>query len=209
MCIRDRKNKTHIIQSYLDLIDRTSLDSDTAQYIERTVSVNKTGQQLLEKVGKLREIEQEAGQRPVNIDRLLTTIMARYEASASERGIDITYSGEPSRVEGGELLEELFSNLIENAIIHSRGSLIRISVERLDGETCVSVEDDGQGIGEGEMANLFNKGFKGKDSKGLGIGTYLIKKIAETYGGKVHALNSGLGGVRFDVYLLSSASSAK
>ncbi|RZN45181.1 PAS domain S-box protein [archaeon] len=205
----DLKNKTHIIQSYLDLINLTSLDDDTAQYIERAASVNKVGQQLLEKVGKLREIEQATERRPVNIDRLLTTIIKRYEAPANERGIEIEHRGKPSRVEGGELLEELFSNLIENAIIHSKGSLIRISIEEQNGETRVSMEDDGRGIGEKDLVNLFNKGFKGRDSKGLGIGTYLIKKIAEAYGGRVRALKSDLGGARFDVYLRSSASAAQ
>lgn len=205
----DLKNKAHIIQSYLDLIDRSSLDNETLQYIERAASVNKTSQDLLEKVGTLREVDRQVGHRPVNIDSMLRDVISRYEASAEERGMRIEYAGTPARVEGGELLEELFSNLIENAILHSKGTLISISVDDQGAETCVSVEDDGRGIGRDDLINLFGKGFKGKDSKGLGIGTYLVKKIAESYDGRIRAMDSDLGGARFDVFLRSSRSVAE
>ena len=63
------------------------------------------------------------------------------------------------------------------------------------------MEDDGKGIPEEIRNKLFTRQSKRDGSNGLGIGTYLIKRIAENYGGSVIFIDSELSGSRFDVIL--------
>lgn len=49
--------------------------------------------------------------------------------------------------------------------------------------------------------NVFDKKFKGKGSKGSGLGLYIVKRLAEKYGGKVEVCNGTEKGTRFDIYL--------
>jgi len=49
--------------------------------------------------------------------------------------------------------------------------------------------------------NIFNKKFKGKESKGSGLGLYIVKKLVEKYGGRIEVSDGTKKGTRFDIYL--------
>ena len=105
-----------------------------------------------------------------------------------------------AKVKGGELLPEVFSNLISNSIKHSYGDKILVSVEENDGEVICTVEDDGDGIPQEKKEEIFEKGYTTVNSSS-GLGLYLVKDIVEHYGGCVEVKESELGGARFDVHL--------
>ena len=52
-----------------------------------------------------------------------------------------------------------------------------------------------------QKKKIFKKGYKNQKTGKTGLGLYLVKEIAESYGGRVEVKDSGLGGARFDVYL--------
>lgn len=105
------------------------------------------------------------------------------------------------KVRGGTLLEELFSNLLENSIIHSECDEIRISTRAEKDECVITVENNGKGIPKEDKEKIFKKGFKSGDTGGSGLGLYLVKEIAESYGGSIEVKDSEFGGARFDVHL--------
>lgn len=197
----DLRNKAQIAEGYLDLI-KDSIDSDDGQvYLEKAVKSIRNGIDLIEKV---RVVKRVGGEDPEEIllDPLLKKVINQYETEASQNGIEIVYEeNECEKVLAGSLLEESISNLMENAIIHSGGSEIRISVEDLKDECLVTVEDDGRGIPDREKEKIFEKDFKKGKAAGSGIGLYLVKEIAESYKGRVEIEDSDLGGARFDLYL--------
>ncbi|KXA94735.1 hypothetical protein AKJ65_03635 [candidate division MSBL1 archaeon SCGC-AAA259E19] len=90
---------------------------------------------------------------------------------------------------------------MENAIAHSACGKIRIGFEEAGDECIVTVEDDGRGISEEKKDKIFDRGFKRGETSGTGLGTYLVKEIAESYGGSIEVKDSELGGARFDVHL--------
>ncbi|KXB06947.1 hypothetical protein AKJ54_00930 [candidate division MSBL1 archaeon SCGC-AAA382K21] len=101
----------------------------------------------------------------------------------------------------GPLLEELFSNLLENSIAHSGCEKIRVSSEEAGDECIVTVEDDRRGISDEDKDKIFDRGFKKGETAGPGLGTYLVKEIAESYGGSAEVKDSELGGAKFVVHL--------
>jgi signal transduction histidine kinase len=90
-----------------------------------------------------------------------------------------------------ELLHDVFSNLVGNAVKHT-GSRANISIDldriEKDGKSCyrVSVEDDGPGVSDDFKGIIFNRALKGTSrAKGMGLGLYLVKSLVASYGGRV------------------------
>ena len=106
-------------------------------------------------------------------------------------------------VMAGNLLLELFSNLIENSINHSNCNKIVITAELTDDarEVKVTIDDDGKGVAPEIYDLLFQREVKSKGSSGSGLGLYLCKKIIEKYDGKIELCDSQLGGASFAVYI--------
>jgi signal transduction histidine kinase len=86
-----------------------------------------------------------------------------------------------------EHLTGIFSNLIKNAIQAipaGRNGLIKISMEVAGNRVLTSVEDNGSGINQELGRNLFTPNFTTKSS-GMGLGLSIVKRYAESAGGRV------------------------
>ncbi len=195
----DLKNKTQIIRGYLQLLLDSDLSEENKEMVEKTLKASMEGQELLDKVGKLKDIgrEKEIGKENLgsNVHKVLDKIGDRLE----ENGFTLETENIDKTIKGGSLLEELFTNLIENSMKHSDGSTIRIKAEEEDDKIMTFVEDDGTGIPEGSKDKLFDRGYRGGTSSGLGIGLYLVKKIVEKYDGEIDVKDSEMGGARFEI----------
>jgi signal transduction histidine kinase len=84
-----------------------------------------------------------------------------------------------------ELLIQMFSNLIENAIRHTpRRSTIGISLEVADDRAVVTVRDDGEGIPREEYDKVTRRFYRisnSRTSSGHGLGLALVAAIAELH----------------------------
>jgi two-component system, OmpR family, sensor kinase len=85
-------------------------------------------------------------------------------------------------------LRQALENLVSNALKHSPpGQPVVIHVQRQkrpDGSWAqVEVRDRGPGISPELMPRLFERFVKGPGSTGLGLGLYLVRRIAETHEG--------------------------
>ena len=105
------------------------------------------------------------------------------------------------RVEGGSLLKEVFTNLIENSVFHSNGNNISIKSKIKEDQVICIIEDDGEGITESEKERIFERGYTTDDERGTGLGLFLVKMLIEIYGGSIEVKDSELGGACFDIYL--------
>ncbi|MFO7791563.1 MAG: GAF domain-containing protein [Candidatus Saliniplasma sp.] len=199
----DLKNKSQIIQGYLQLLWEMGLEGDKKTLAQKAVNASKEQIELIQKVRKLSKIERMAQElKEFDLKEVLEKSINENKDHASNEGFRINYEDHPSyRIKGGTLLSEVFHNLINNSIKHSGGSQIRIKVDDHESEVKITVEDDGNGIPEDIKEDVFTKGFKGTNSKGSGLGLFLVKRIIENYGGRIELDKSTLGGARFDIYL--------
>jgi signal transduction histidine kinase len=117
---------------------------------------------------------------------------------AEQRGIDL-------ELQGGELVEirgdkawlrELFSNLVNNAIAHTRdGGHVSIGYAVGLAAVEVWVADDGEGIAEVEQKRIFDRFHRISPDRGVpgaGLGLALAQQIALAHGGSI-AVESQLG----------------
>jgi signal transduction histidine kinase len=102
-----------------------------------------------------------------------------------------------------DLLEQVFSNLLQNALRYAN-TTVRVSGGREDGFAVMAVEDDGRGVPSDRRAEIFERFFRldesrDRDDGGLGLGLAIVAEIVRAHDGRVRVSDSDLGGARFDV----------
>lgn len=99
---------------------------------------------------------------------------------------------------------EALGNIHDNAVKYSPdGSEITISACAYDMFVRIDIADQGHGIPEDEICNIWKRFYRGKNAEstsGVGIGLYLTANILNTEGGRVSAKSSENGSV-FSVFL--------
>ena len=124
----------------------------------------------------------------VKVENLLAEIIDSL-APPSEFEVKVE-PGMPTFVTERLLLQQVFSNLISNAIKHNRAESghVKISVKELDEFYEFSVEDDGPGIAPQYHDKVFVifQTLEARDKvENTGIGLSLVKKIVEGQGGTI------------------------
>ncbi len=198
----DAKNKAAVIRGYLDILRDYEMSDRAEEYVEKINENLLDGIQIMERIGTLQEIGEEPIQN-IDLRDIIDDVVKEIEGRAEREGMEIEVICPKSicRVRGGQLLKELFTNLILNSIIHSGGNKLRIEGREGPNTVTCTVEDDGSGIPGEVKDEVFERGFKGERSPGSGLGLFLAKTIVESYGGRIEVEGSGLGGAKFSVRL--------
>jgi PAS domain S-box-containing protein len=128
-------------------------------------------------------------------------------ALARGHGVELradTDEGLPTLAVDASRMEQVFENLLANAVQHApRGSVVRLATRHAPGEPQAvefSVEDDGPGIAPADLPRLFEPFFSRRKG-GTGLGLPIIQKIVDAHGGRVTAGNREQGGAIFTVTL--------
>jgi two-component system sensor kinase ParS len=99
------------------------------------------------------------------------------------------------------LMELALSNLLANALRYARSD-VRVTAARTGNLYRLVVEDDGDGIPEGDRATVFRAfarldNSRNRDTGGFGLGLAIVARIAALHRGRVSAeASTALGGAR-------------
>jgi PAS domain S-box-containing protein len=156
---------------------------------------------------------------PVRVEQLLASAIDSQRPAAAAKSIELKTSIEPGvwTVRGsGERLEQVFNNLLANAVkFTNAGGQVRVALQRTGQNVRVKVADTGQGISPESLSHLFDRFWQADSSSrrrygGLGLGLAIVRSLVELHGGNVEAASPGLGhGATFTVTLpLSEAAPA-
>jgi signal transduction histidine kinase len=111
----------------------------------------------------------------------------------------------PAIIGDANLLFQVFSNLLANAIKYSpAGGLITVGLEAAESSVTVSMQDRGIGVPEADRERLFERYYRGSNASGMvgtGLGLYFVKTVVELHGGEVGAESREGGGSCFRVRL--------
>ena len=95
--------------------------------------------------------------------------------------------------------------LLDNAVKFSPpGSSITVSARLVpEGGVALCVRDAGPGLREDELAQLFEKGFRGTHAThpGAGLGLYMARAVVDVHGGSLQGHNLPEGGALFRIWL--------
>jgi signal transduction histidine kinase len=129
--------------------------------------------------------------RPVDLGDIATDVAAkaRHRDLGRGRDIEVTVAPELPKVHADpDKLEQVVTNLVENALHHAPDGAVRVRVD-VEGPSAVHlvVADDGPGVPADQQALVFQKFGRGRDSRsgGTGLGLYITRGLVEAHGGQV------------------------
>jgi signal transduction histidine kinase len=105
--------------------------------------------------------------------------------------------GIAARIES-EGMEMVLRNLLENAFLYSPASPeVHVTVTKSAKNCIIAVTDNGRGIEDKELKNIFRMFYRvrvtGETIRGTGLGLYIVKSIVQRHKGKIRAESSGPG----------------
>lgn len=148
---------------------------------------------------------------PLELADAVHRCIVQLEQRTEDRRIEFEIDGGPHWIHGDPVrIEQIVTNVLSNAIKYSRtGDVIRVQVAVADGDTVVSVSDDGLGIAPDLLPQIFEPFVQGertldRSQGGLGVGLTLVRRLVEMHNGSVSAFSDGPGhGSRFTIRLPS------
>jgi signal transduction histidine kinase len=194
---------------------------DDHRLAEVALRNSRNAARMVQSLGDLATLDEPAFQlrrERVDLHELLADIAARFAERAAQRGVALTAphdDGHPVVAEVDvELFERAVANLVDNALkFCGAGCRITLQAEDRDHECVVSVADNGPGIAEADLPQLFDRFYQARQSVapatgegGKGLGLAIVKRIVELHGGSVAVTSSQTQGTEVSLVLPSVAS---
>jgi signal transduction histidine kinase len=145
----------------------------------------------------------EPTQEPVCVRDVLRAVIESHQRQFPGRHIELIEARPEIYAAGsGSFLEHTARNLIGNAEKYSPSDgVIRLSVKEVNGEICVLVRDQGDGILPSEEANIFKPFYRSPKTAakapGIGIGLAVSKRLIEAQRGRIWVQAAANGGAEF------------
>jgi signal transduction histidine kinase len=128
---------------------------------------------------------------PTDLGVLAQDMVRSMEPEAGRKGVGLsaTTSAQNSAVDLDPFrIREVLTNLLTNAIRHTpAGGRVTLSVSETRDRASVTVADTGEGMSPDEVARMFDRFYKGAESRGSGLGLTIAKGIVTAHGGDISA----------------------
>ena len=203
----DILNPVNVIHNASDLVypalsesshqEFCTMIKESAEEIEELISLAKK----YSKVSNMKEINF----APTNLNNLLSAAVKRFDLSLKKKNMDIDlHLGEAKPVPANELLNDVVSNLISNAIKYGpEGGILEAGTEEGDKHIILFFRDRGEGIPDEHKESIFNR-FERLERgaiKGTGLGLAICKGIMELHSGSIWVEDNPGGGSIFKASL--------
>jgi len=193
----DLKGPFNRIFALTQLLEMTGTFTDEQkEYINKMYSIVGDGLNMVRNIVDVRKIE-EKGLDPypekLNLPAVVLPIVKQYNVLADKKNIKINYKT-PEKIEmvsDKNYISRVIENLLSNALKFSEPEKsVSVSISNNDTHVEISVADQGPGLSEEDLKNLYQKFRKltprptgGESSQGLGLS--IVKTLSNCMGGDV------------------------
>ncbi|HWI17256.1 MAG TPA: ATP-binding protein [Vicinamibacterales bacterium] len=177
-----------------------TLDSTARHHLDRVkLNARKMGQ-LIDDLLAFSQIGRTTMLRQTVDMQTMATAIAQEAIATAGRAIDLTVGPLPPAYGEAALLNQVFVNLISNAVkftAKSEHPAIVVGVEQSEAETVYFVRDNGVGFDEryaSKLFGVFQRLHRPDEFEGTGVGLAIVHRIISRHGGRVWAegkLNAG------------------
>ena len=137
----------------------------------------------------------------LDVASILASVREAKLHSFRERGGEIVLEVTGPLVAYGnaEAVETILANLVDNALKYSTEKpRVTLSARREDRRLLVDVKDNGIGLSRQEVVRVFHKFYRApggeeRHAKGSGLGLFIARGLAESFGGRLRATSEGPG----------------
>jgi two-component system phosphate regulon sensor histidine kinase PhoR len=158
--------------------------------------------ELEEKTIKLEPID-------LALEALLESVTRIFEQKLKEKSLSLHVdvdAGLPFVKADPFKLEQMFINLIDNAIKYTEKGSVKISLKEKDGEIEIVIEDTGIGIANDHLSRIFERFYvvdksRSKKLGGTGLGLSIVKHVVLLHNGSIDVKSSLGSGTKIIVTL--------
>jgi len=194
----DLRNPLGVIKGFIGLLRSGSLDETTTKDVMQRI--DKSCQTMLNLVNDLLDISAiESGclnlqLKEVNLEDYLNECHSSNLILATAKSIDLNLELSPNLplvTLDEDRISQVINNLITNALKFSfPNTVITMKAKRNGDEIIISVIDQGQGIPESEIPNIFREFNKASTrptagEKSTGLGLAIVKRMVEAHQGQI------------------------
>lgn len=184
------------VSGYTQLLARRyrgKLDKEADEFISFAVAEVQRMRKLINDLLDYARVEKRGKEfAPVDCEILVNQVVESLSSTIEENHAEVSWQGLPAIEADGDQLQQLFHNLIGNAL-KFRGSeppSIRIEASRREEDWLFTVNDNGIGFEmayAGRIFSIFQRLHGNDEYAGTGIGLSICKKIVERHGGTIWA----------------------
>lgn len=209
MVAHELKTPLAAVQGFINVILDDSLNVSADQqkdYLKRSVLRLNSLKDLVNDLLDISRMELKTKSREIeslNIEEIITNTVQLLELETEKRKLTVVKDIEPNipRINADHNeITRLITNLLSNAIKYNKeNGKIYISAKVQDSYLNIIIKDSGIGMKPEEKARLFNEFFRAKNEKtrgisGTGLGLTIVKRIVDSYHGKIEVESEyGLG----------------
>jgi hypothetical protein len=146
--------------------------------------------------------------RATNTLQLAQEVITRIQAETADRRIEWRIGALPIVECDGDLIGQVFANLIDNAVKYSRGrnpAVIEIGQTTSNGRPAIFVKDNGAGFEmkyADKLFGAFQRLHDAREFEGTGVGLATVQRIIHRHGGRIWAESEPDKGAAFYFSLL-------
>jgi two-component system phosphate regulon sensor histidine kinase PhoR len=206
----DLRSPLQVIQTSAELLPRMGeLSLEQHKEVDHILAVVRRMADLVQNLLDIGRIEAGIGMEvePCAIDEIIAAVAGSFRTLAQSRHLDLTIDLPKTLplVYGNRLrLEQVISNLLQNAIKFTPEGTVSVVAWSEDGQVIIEVNDTGIGIPLEAQDALFQKFYRvnsplTRGIQGTGLGLAIVKSIVENYRGKIEVESTPRLGSTFRV----------
>ena len=142
---------------------------------------------------------------PTDLAVLVEETLKSFRASADAQQVSLSSSVSPSLplVEVDPIrIREVLTNLVANALQHTpAGGSVSVNVMDRHGAFEIFVRDSGAGIAAEDLPKVFDRFYRGPESRGSGLGLAIAKKLVAAHDGQIVVSSESGKGATFTITL--------
>jgi signal transduction histidine kinase len=184
------------------LLEEPELSAPARERVLRIRRATGQMQSLIEALLFLARGEQSGAPQPVALDQIVREAVDVIAVSAAAKSLEVRVELEPVTVPGAPVMIAcVVNNLLLNAVNFTQSGTIVVKLA--PGE--LIVKDTGIGIPPEDLSRIFERRYRGAQSRGLGLGLYLVSRICQRLGWKIETYSAPGQGTTFRIGLPPAA----
>jgi PAS domain S-box-containing protein len=201
------------ISTYLDIIESKlgSTDPGITDYFEKTIFATKRMRQLIKDILTYSQLSPTVQLfEPIDLQAVIRSVLDDFDLQIEQEHAQITVGPLPTLLAIPLQMQQLFSNLISNALKYAKTNVpphIQITAELNDHRYHIQVSDNGIGFAQNQakiIFNIFQRLHQHNQYSGTGIGLAICQKIIENHHGEIYADSHPDEGAVFHIWLPAS-----
>ena len=198
------------IEGYATLLQNHRLTPERHDhYVEKILDNSRRLTNLSSSILMLSKLENQEtvmNKKEYRLDEQIRKSILMFESKWAEKDIEFDMDLPRQMYYGSEqLLEQVWSNIVDNAIKHSPiKGIIHVSIEKSETYLSVTISDHGDGMSEEIQKHIFEKFYQGDSSRkadGNGLGLALVKRIVDLCRGSIAVKSEPNKGAAFTIKL--------